>query len=413
MKSIKLMRVPMLIVSILLSVMASGLYAQTPECNVNDPVNGDRMKCKHGKLIEKQQALINSIDLHFGNLVSIEDLEAMQNAQDRAKNAKDRAKVKHYKNIGKKSQEPCEMAELPKDFDNKKPNSNGNGICEHGERCLEVNDDEIGDDDSICKLKGNKKEVCACVEGTGEDVMDDEVDLEYQADLEDAFEETTNQIQLAIDTIEKDASAISARSLALHASADGSTNPCAAATGYNDYDEILTMTILKQAAVTSRGVTDILERGCDQTGAGFNFQAVCIIAEGVTAGLMVAVETVDGIFKILDQEYQDVKNACLMELYDDVQANQKSLDQIKTVLGPPPDPSIPGGMAQGISDLLTDMSTVKSDVKFLKEEIPKIQTQITDLETLMIKRFDEVKEILLTPHGLRDKLHSDEAGGKK
>ena len=128
---------------------------------------------------------------------------------------------------------------------------------------------------------------------------------------------------------------------------------------------------------------------------------------------MVAVETMDGIFKVLDQEYQDVKNTCMMTLYDDVQANQNSLDKIREVLGDPPKPPVKGGMSGQITGLVTDMSAVKSDVKFLREEIPKIQKQITDLENLMINRFDEVKEILLTPHGQRGKLCSEKADKKE
>jgi len=57
-----------------------------------------------------------------------------------------------------------------------------------------------------------------------------------------------------------------------------------------------------------------------------------------------------------------------------------------------------------ISGLVSDMSAVKTDVEFLREEIVNLKTQITNLETLMIGRFDETKEILLTPHGQREKL---------
>ena len=70
-------------------------------------------------------------------------------------------------------------------------------------------------------------------------------------------------------------------------------------------------------------------------------------------------------------------------------------------------------MSGQITGLVTDMSAVKSDVEFLREEIPKIQKQITDLENLMTSRFDEVKELLLTPHGQRGTLFSEKADKKE
>ena len=64
-------------------------------------------------------------------------------------------------------------------------------------------------------------------------------------------------------------------------------------------------------------------------------------------------------------------------------------------------PPIEGGMGQGLSDLLTDMKVVKGDVAFIRTKVGDIAKQITELEAVMTTRFDETRDILLTPHGRR------------
>jgi hypothetical protein len=210
----------------------------------------------------------------------------------------------------------------------------------------------------------------------------------------------TAKLERANAAIEKESHVLSAMSGELF-NANPAVNPCEASANWHKYAEVLTMTIMKQVATGLRATTDIMERGCDQTAAGFNLQAGCIIMEGVTGAMMVTVDTMEGIFKLADWYNEATKNTCLMTVYDDLQATKGTLNGIKSVLGGPPDPPIVGGLGQGLSDLLTDMRAVKGDVEFIRIKVGNISTQITELEAVMTTRFDETRDILLTPHGRR------------
>jgi hypothetical protein len=372
----------MIISAGVLVLFAGNLYAATTDCDAYQD-NGDRMKCKHGKLLEQQGLLIDKLGNHFGEFVP-NDIKRLKNAQARAENAEKRTTAKDFKKIGRKRPQACDIAEIDE------PKSDGDGICEPGERCLEINDDGIGNDDGVCKLKGNNKEVCACIGGGPEDeVMDDDTDPEYQADMEQSYDDVTKLLEAANETVEVEGEFLSAMAMSTISGTEQS-NPCAASADWLKYSEIMTLTILKQVAVGLRGIADIAERGCDQTGAGFNCSSCCVVAEGLAAVAALAVETTDGIFQLIKWGVDSSKQDCLSSLYEDVHGNKASLTGIKVVLGPPPDPPIPGGMSQGVADLIDDVKA--------------LQQQITDLETVLNSRFDETKEILLTPHGQRDKI---------
>ena len=363
-------------------LFAGNLYATTTDCDAYED-NGDRMKCKHGKLLEQQGMLIDKLGNHFGEVVP-NDIKRLKNAQARAENAEKRTTAKDFKKIGKKSPQSCDIAEIDE------PRSDGDGICEPGERCIEVDNDGIGNDDGVCKLKGNNKEVCLCIGGGPDDeVMGDDTDPEYQADMEQSYDDVTKLLEAANETVEAEGEFLSAMAMSTLSGPEQS-NPCAASADWLKYSEIMTLTILKQVAVGLRGIADVAERGCDQTGAGFNCASCCVVAEGLAAVAALAVETTDGIFQLIKWGVDSSKQSCMSSLYEDVHGNKASLTGIKAVLGPPPDPPIPGGMSQGVADLI-------DNVKALKQ-------QVTDLEKVMNTRFDETKEILLTPHGQRDKI---------
>jgi uncharacterized protein YejL (UPF0352 family) len=393
MKFFNAMRASLLAFTVVFLFAPVGVFAQDEYCD-DYTDNGKRIKCKHSKLITKQGDLIEKLGVHFGGLIDPDELYELKNAHKRAKSAKDRTPEKEYSKIGKKAPEPCQFKEYP---DSK---ADGDGICETGERCLEIDDDDIGNNDSICKLRGNRAEVCECVEGSNEELLDDNVDLAYQRDVEESLEDMTAKLERANMVIEDESQVLAAMSRNLF-DTNPAVNPCEASANWHKYAEVLTMTIMKQVATGLRATTDIMERGCDQTAAGFNLQAGCIIMEGVTGVMMVTVDTMEGIFKLADWYNEATKNTCLMSVYEDLQASKVTLNGIKAVVGGPPDPPIVGGLGQGLSDLLTDMKAVKGDVEFIKTEVGNISTQITELEAVMTTRFGEMGDILLTPHGRR------------
>jgi hypothetical protein len=392
MKSFNAMRASLLAFAALFLFVPAEVFAQGETCDTFTD-NGKRIKCKHSKLITQQGDLIEKLGVHFGDLIDPEEMAELRKAHGRAKGAKDRTHEKEYGKIGKKAPESCQFKEY---VDGR---GNDDGICDPGERCKEVDDDDIGNNDSICKLKGNKAEVCECVEGTDEDVLDD-VDMAYQADVEESLEDMTAKLERANEAIENESHVLVTMSRELF-NANPAVNPCEASANWHKYAEVLTMTIMKQVATGLRATTDIMERGCDQTAAGFNLQAGCIIMEGVTGVMMVTVDTMEGIFKLADWYNEATKNTCLMSVYEDLQASKVILNGIKAVVGGPPDPPIVGGLGQGLSDLLADMKAVKGEVEFIKTEVGNIATQITELDAVMTTRFDEMGDILLTPHGRR------------
>lgn len=377
---------------------AMPVWAEPVDCTKteigDEDDSGVRMKCKHGKLLEQQGLLIDKLALHFKDSIP-DDIERLKKAQGRAVKVKDRTSAKDFKKIGKKSPAMCEYAEAEVDA-----HKDENDICGPGERCLELE----GDGNGICKLKGNNAEVCACIEGSSDDeILGEDVDSEYLDDLELTYDDVTLQLELANIKLDEQAPALAAMSASFLSESD-STNPCEPKPDWHKYGEVMTMTILKQAEVGLRGIADIAERGCDQTGAGFNCSSCCVIAETLASVAALAVETMEGIFKLKDWYDQSTKHTCLMTLYDDVLSNKSSLGSIESSLGPPPVPPIPGGLNQGLANVINDMAELQKKVRLLNE-------RITDFESMMNNRLDETKEILLTPHGQREKLFPKEARG--
>lgn len=382
------------------SFTAMPVWAEPVDCkNTEDGIevdSGVRMKCKHSKLLEQQGLLINKLALHFEGAIP-DDIARLKKAQERAVKAKDRTSAKDFKKIGKKSPAICEYAEYGDDA-----SKDENDVCGPGERCLEFE----GDGDGVCKLKGNKAEVCMCLDGSsGDESMVEDIDSEYLDELELTYDDVTLQLELANMKLDEQAPALAVMSTSLVNGAE-SSNPCEPKPDWHKYGEVMTMTILKQAEVGLRGIADIAERGCDQTGAGFNCSTCCVIAETLASVAALAVETMEGIFKLKDWYDQSTKHTCLMTLYDDVQTNMSSLGSIESSLGPPPKPPIPGGLNQGLADVIRDMGALQEKVRLLNE-------QITAFETLMNNRLDETRDILLTPHGQREKLFPPEEDGGK
>ena len=360
-------------------VMAPGL--QAVECTEEDI--GERIKCKHGKLLGEQKKVIDNLEINFGGVVPAGDFERLRKSHGRAAKSNNRMDGKKFKSLGKKNQGECQIAEY---------SGNGNGICEPGEKCLEVDGDGIGDDNGICKLKGKKKEVCVEVCEGDTDVMEDDTDLEYLTDLEENYDDVTKNLEDANAMMVNNPVVMASMAMPLLTTYEPSA-ACKASIDWLTYGEVLTMTIMKQISVGLRGVADIAERGCDQTGAGFNCATCCIVAEGAASVMALVVETTDGIFKLVKWGFDNTSQNCLGSLSADLQETKAVL---KTV-------AITTGKSDAkLTGVVTDVQYIRTTVDSLTTAVGNVQQQITNLEGAMNTRFNEVDTLLNTPQGRRD-----------
>lgn len=396
-KSKRVVFVPLFVIFMLFTVMPSGLHAESQECDGLE--TGERMKCKHGKFLDEQDKLITNLEINFGGIVPEEDFANLINAQKRAKKAKDRAKAKEFKMLTKKNPGPCNYAEADPEY--QKGQYNEDGICDPGENCAVLPENDL-DDNGVCKLKGKKKEVCLQVCGDiseDADVMEDDVDPEILSDWEETYDDVTKKMKLANETMENEGTTIRAMTTSLLTGFEPS-DACKTSIDWLEYADILTMTILKQVAVGSRGIADIAERGCDQTGAGFNCASCCIIAETVASVAALTVETLDGIFSLVRWGVESASQSCLSSLSADLQGAKASLNIIEGS-GAANGEQL-GEVSSTISFLQEDVNEVKTSIDQLNQDVAGIMQQIIDLAAAMNAGFSNVNTILNTPQGQRE-----------
>ncbi len=380
----------------LLAGMGPGLHAQAVACDdLQD--TGERMKCKHGRLLDEQEKVINNLEFQFGDLVPVADIDRLKKAHGRAKKAKDRASSKEFKALARKKQEICDLAELIGDG-----KGNDDGICEPGERCEEIIGDGIGDDVQPCKVKGKSKEACVeiCADaGAPEDELEDDVDVEYQADWEENYDDVTAQLEAANEVMESEGARLAAMTISLLTASEPSA-ACRASVDWIAYGKILTMTILKQVSVGLRGVADIAERGCDQSGAGFNCATCCIVAETLASVAALVVETADGIISLVQWGFENAKQTCMSSLSADLQQTISSIGTLSsTATG---NSTQLGGIDTKMNTLTTNVGQVQAAVDLLSAKVAALQGQLDALAAAMDMRFGEVSLMLATPQGQRE-----------
>lgn len=361
-----------------LMVVCSGKNVFAADCN-DYADSGERLKCKHGKLLDEHEKTIENLEYSFGGVLPQENFDRLKKANGRAKKAKERISPKGFKSIAKKNTSACDIQEWEGD---------GDGICEPGEKCMEIIGDGIGDDVQPCKLKGKNKEACEeiCADSeTPADILESDIDEEFQAELEEAYDDVTGQLVSANNTMESQELMLAEMSVALITAAEPSDS-CKASTDWLTYGEVLTMTILKQVSVGVRGITDIAERGCDQTGAGFNCASCCVVAEGLAAAAALTVETADGIFDIIQWGVDSSKQNCLSSLSSDLQLAKGSLNTVAS--------------SAAASD--AKLQLLMQDVDAIKSEISQLQGMLSNMQSEMENQFNEINNTLATPNGQRE-----------
>ncbi len=384
----RVMLASLLVFALFVTLLVSGIPAEAVECDgISD--SGERLKCRHGRVLEEQDRLINNLELNLGQVIPAEDIARLKNANNRAKKAKDRMTPKQFKSLAKKNAETCDLAEWEGD---------GDGICEPGEKCEEVMGDGIGNDDHICKLKGKNKEVCVEICAGSDDTLEDDTDPAYLADVEENYDDVTKSLDAANDVLESKGQLMASMAASL-LTAYEPADACKASADWLALGDIAVVTVAKVFSAGARGLADILERGCDQSAAGFNCATCCIVAEGAAMVNAVIVEVTDGVFNTIEWYVDTAKQSCMSSISADLQ-------EIKATLGTVA--STTSGTSNQLSSAATDIQTIKTTVNnlttgvsSLSATVDGIQLQIGDMRGEMDLRFDEVYTLLNTPPGQR------------
>jgi hypothetical protein len=391
----RLSKLTLLVCAMFFIFLSSGLRAEAAACDeITD--NGERLKCKHGRVLGEQERMINNLETHFGQVVGADSIERLKKAHGRANKAKDRMNSKHFKSLAKKNPEMCEIAELSKAWGG---NGNENGICEPGELCEEVMGDNIGNDDHICKMKGKNREACVEICGGGGDTMEDEADLASLADLEENYDDVTKSLEAANSALENGGPLMATMAGSV-LSAYEPADACKASADWLSFANILTVTIMKQVSVGLRGIADIAERPCDQTAAGFNGAAVCAVVEGAATVMALVTETTEGIFRLVTWGVDNSKQTCMSSLSADLQETKVTLGTVA---------STTSGSSGQLTGVLTEVQNIKTTVNNLTTKIntlsanlEALQQRTTALSETMNNRFNNVETLLNTPQGRRD-----------
>lgn len=332
------------IIALLVSYPA---VAQPPSPVLCDQLEtGDRIKCKFGNIIVQQKTATDML----GDMPSIpaKQKKAMVDLADRSNRAKNRAPASDFKQLTKKSNPQCQIAELLNDGI-----GDDDGICRGNEDCLEVLNDGIGNDDNVCETKGKPSDREVCVQicdseaiSSNPDNFDDPTQDSLGRDIEEQLDETTAQyveLNSSLETQTKQQAQFSALV--------ASNNPCAAV--FEQRPTFLAGLIASQVAVTARGVAGQVSTVCDLDIAGFNATPACLITETIAAVAEIIDDSIDFVDSSIDSDTIDANYACLQEL------NSKT-----------------GETNEILNDIMIQLVTVQQQIGVVQEQINLVNEQL-------------------------------------
>lgn len=307
---------------------------------------GERIKCKFGNIMDQQKTATDML----GDMPSIPDKQkkAMANLADRSNRAKNRMHPNDFKQLTKKSNPQCQVAEILNDG-----NGDDDGICRGNEDCLEVLNDGIGNDDNICETKGKPSDREVCVQicdneaiSSNPDNYDDPTQDSLGRDLEEQLDETTSQyveLNTSLETQSKQQAQFSALVAA--------NDPCAAV--FEQRPTFVAGLIASQAAVTARGVAGQFGTVCDLDVAGFNATPACLVTETIAAIAEIIDDSIDFVDSSIDSDTIDANYACVKEL------NAKA-----------------GETNDALNDILNQLVTVQQQIGVVQEQINLVNQQL-------------------------------------
>ena len=371
----------MLLVSILVllvaihPVWAAGGPPETRDCDTIDPSEYNaRLDCKTENVNSALFGLVDRV-IEFDQMRVAYDqstvfTEEQKNnfltARERAQNAKNRTNAAEgFKGAVKKQKsqdEDCYIKELSG------AGGDGDGVCEKNETCEEVIGDNIGNDDSVCTMKGNEKEVCVqiCQQPLLDD--DDNYDPEALGDMEEElteFEGALNNAGKEVEMLMMAESRLVEQGVSYEAMLTDSCGDFSdSSLSWQAYKTLQGFQIAKNSNATALDTCSVV---CNQDTFGWNCEAACLIF-AISKGVL------DGLYDGYDLRFNlegELDTAAQMEkLAQCVQNSQKN--------------------AQDASDALI-----------------RVEAELALLKVLV----EQTQALLLTPHGQRDGFPTTDGNG--
>ncbi|MEE8411139.1 MAG: hypothetical protein V3S47_01450 [Acidobacteriota bacterium] len=362
------------------STLAAGRTPpQTRDCDADFAPSeyNDRIDCKaenaNAALFEYVDTVIefDKMRREFGRAPLFTDaqMDHLVAARDRAQSAKNRSHVaKAFRGQARKQKaedEDCYVKEIIGD-------GIGNDIqpCEKNEDCAEVIGDDIGDEDGVCKIRGNPNLREVCVKVCQQPLLDDDdtYDSEASFDTEQGLEELEVVLGDATDEVK----VAMARMQAYYSTrSNGPVDECE----MFEFD-LFPPTFALQASQVAKNVADAVFNSCsvacNQDVFGWNCEAACVVFA-----------IISGVLNGVDDAFSVIDGANGSEQLDRVAKCNRQLNQKLIAL------ATAGEETQGA----IDDANAKMDALILQMEA---------LTKLVEARFLDVEDQLCTPQGQRE-----------
>lgn len=284
----------------------------------NDSDLGERIKCKFGNVLSQQEETAGMLN----QMSEIPDAQktALENQKERNMRVLGRSDAADFKQLAKKKDPQCQVAE--------DPNGNGDhdGICKGNEDCLEVIGDQIGDDVQPCRRTGNPHDREVCVQMCDAEAVASEPDNFDESgrgnDLEEELDQATEQYEVLNQMLGQ----VVAMKASLPLSLTGVT-ACSAALPGRTNDTVMWASLIAKLAMET--IADVSDKFCNQDVLGNNAATACAVVVILKAAAVDTWEVLDEIDGNKDSDVIDTSFECLKELNTSVGDGNAAIDSIE------------------------------------------------------------------------------------
>ncbi len=390
----------LLVVCVAPAVAADKAPPQVRDCEGEFAPNeyNDRIDCKaenaNAALFDYVDSVIelDKMRRDFGRTPLFTDaqMDHLMAARERAQSAKNRShEAKAFRGQVRKQKaedEDCYVKEIIGD-------GIGNDMqpCEKNEDCAEVLGDDIGDDDGICKIKGNPNLREVCVKVCQQPLLDEDENYDGEAafdteqgldELEIVLNDATNEVKVAMD-----------RMLQHYSTRPNfGTNECDSFE-FDLFPGPAALQVSQVAHNIGDAVFNSCSVACNQDAFGWNCEAACVVF-AIISGVL---NTVDDAFNVIDGTNGSAQ-------LDRVAKCTGQLDEYVTDM----DTGLPG-LHSSIADLKVQIGGLSSAVQGTQGAIDEVNMkvdalalQIAALTKLVEMRFLDVEGLLCEPQGQRE-----------
>ncbi|TKB47165.1 hypothetical protein [Thalassotalea mangrovi] len=334
------------------------------------------------RLCEKmEQILVNAETTNelLGEVPGITDQQKAANKKviERAKKAHGRTKPEEFKNLARKKNKSCFIAEA-KVFDEllqeEVYQGDGDGVCQPSERsqdlCQEVVGDGVGNDDGFCIAQGrpNEREVCLEVCYTEEDEESEQLGEDLAEGLDDiiTLQESANA-SLEEFSISQKQNLIAAQ---IESEEISAFSAAACDPGGKVFERKIDNGYLWASLVAKIAMENIADSAwvvCNQDVAGFNSSSACLVSVLIKL--------------VFVGQYEMLANADGNRTGERIDFTQECVTELSSNIG----------------ELKSGQEETDALLKDVQDGVLKLEQQVIRLEELT----QQVQSLLLTPQGQR------------